>query len=400
NMLIVVAGLVYICIVTGTINPYTFRGQHQKYYINTGDFLTGVSLDSSVTAAMINAFALFYFVYRDKKILSLAALVTVLLAGSNWVDLLVIVCAAFIFVFRTDRTQKAMIVAWALVIGFFLVRVSPENTNYARLILERVTGKNAYLVPPPLPNPKPIDLIERKEVVAKREASKLFVNVTYTNAFRDSLAKKYSGWNYSGRWIAWKEMGRWFRDHPARLLLGAGMGNFSSRTAYKTAAIEIDGGYPVRWRYIHPFFRDNYLYIYLYYHSNDQGQHSIVNKPNSVYGQLLGEYGLAGLLAFAIFYIGFFIRGLRSLSYGLPILLLMSAAFLTEYWFEQLSVVVLFELLMLLDRKIEEPLPEAALVEQSQSRERGAPSRIMALRFRHRQQSSPIANRQTQIKDT
>jgi hypothetical protein len=30
---------------------------------------------------------------------------------------------------------------------------------------------------------------------------------------------------------------------------------------------------------------------------------------------------------------------------------LMFVAFLTEYWFEQLSVVVLFELLMLLDKK-------------------------------------------------
>jgi hypothetical protein len=73
-----------------------------------------------------------------------------------------------------------------------------------------------------------------------------------------------------------------------------------------------------------------------------------------VYGQLLAEYGLAGLLCFFIFYLIFFGRHIQwrgTRSYGLPLLLLMSGAFFTEYWFEQLSVVVLFELLMLLDKE-------------------------------------------------
>jgi len=50
----------------------------------------------------------------------------------------------------------------------------------------------------------------------------------------------------------------------------------------------------------------------------------------------------------------FFLPPVRRLkearSYGLPLLLLMAGAFFTEYWFEQLSVVVLFELLMLLNK--------------------------------------------------
>jgi hypothetical protein len=110
-------------------------------------------------------------------------------------------------------------------------------------------------------------------------------------------------------------------------------------------------------RYIHPFFRDNYLYLYLHYQSSDQGQHSIVNKPDSVYGQLLGEYGLAGIACFFVFYVGFFIRGVRSFTYGLPLLLLVSAAFFTEYWFEELSIVVLFEFLMLLDQDLVPEIP-------------------------------------------
>ena len=37
---------------------------------------------------------------------------------------------------------------------------------------------------------------------------------------------------------------------------------------------------------------------------------------------------------------------------GLPVLLLMGMAFFTEYWFEQLSIVVVFELLLLSDKKL------------------------------------------------
>src|SRR5260221_8304047 len=129
------------------------------------------------------------------------------------------------------------------------------------------------------------------------------------------------------------------------------MGRFSSRLAFKTAALDIAGAYPVGRRYIDPFFRDNYLYLYLYYHSHDEGQHSVVNKPDSVYGQLLSEYGLAGLVLFGVLYVAFFLKGSRHLTYGLPLLLLTGMAFFTEYCFEHLSVVVIFELLLLLDKK-------------------------------------------------
>jgi len=105
-------------------------------------------------------------------------------------------------------------------------------------------------------------------------------------------------------------------------------------------------------RFIDPFFRDNYLYLYLYYHSKDEGQHSVVNKADSVYGQLLSEYGLVGFLFFVVLYAAFFFRNVRGLAYGLPVLLLMGMAFFTEYWFEQLSIVILFELLLLSDKKL------------------------------------------------
>ena len=70
------------------------------------------------------------------------------------------------------------------------------------------------------------------------------------------------------------------------------------------------------------------------------------NSPFSVYDQLFAEYGILGLLLFAIFYLGYFLKKWKTLTYGLPILVIMCAVFFIDYWFEQLSVIVFFELLL------------------------------------------------------
>jgi O-antigen/teichoic acid export membrane protein len=340
-----------ICFRAGTINPYTYEGEHRRYFINTGDMITGIGLDGSVTTALIGAFGILYFFYRSKPAAFLFCLVTVLLAGSNFVDIMLMVIFLFIFIFRSNRLQKSMILVSMLIVTVFFAKVSPQNGQYVENIVKRIDKRNVYEEPVPIPNAKDKEFVERKEVVKKEVQMKTFEQTLYPPKMEDSFKVSYKNYNRSGRWVSWQQMVRFFDAHPARLLIGAGMGRFSSRLAFKTAALDIAGGYPVGRRYIDPFFRDNYLWLYVYYHSRDEGQHSVVNKPDSVYGQLLCEYGLTGLLLFGLLYAAFFLKGSRSLSYGLPLLLLMGMAFFTEYWFEQLSVVILFELLMLLDRR-------------------------------------------------
>jgi O-antigen/teichoic acid export membrane protein len=352
NAVIILIFFAGICIDAGTINPYTYQGEHQKYFISTGDFISGISFDDSVTTALISAFGILYFLYRGRQGYSLLCLITVLLAGSNLVNLLLIGIFLFIFFFHTSRVQKSMILVYLLVITVFWAKVTPQNKDYTEQLLGRVEGKNAYEPPKPLPyTPRITDLVEKKMVVEKKKELASFMDTLYPPGAKDALTSKYKGWDRSGRWIAWQELATHYRQHPGQLLLGTGMGNFSSRLAFKTAALNIEGGYPQKERYIHPLFRDNYLYIYLYYHSRDEGQHSVINKPDSVYGQLLGEYGLAGVACFFLLYAAFFMKKMFSLSYGLPLLLLLGASFFTEYWFEQLSVVTLFEFLLLLDKK-------------------------------------------------
>ena len=103
--------------------------------------------------------------------------------------------------------------------------------------------------------------------------------------------------------------------------------------------------------YISNDFLNNHLDLYLNYFSQDIELHSLVNSPNSVYDQLIAEYGILGVLAFILLYLAFFTKHLRRLTYGIPLLLILLGSFGVDYWYEQLSIVILFELLMLLNIK-------------------------------------------------
>jgi len=124
---------------------------------------------------------------------------------------------------------------------------------------------------------------------------------------------------------------------------------YASVASYEVIA----AGYPEKYSYLNSAFVSNHLDLYLSYFTKEDGRHSIVNNPNSVYDQLLSEYGLLGLGVFFIFYLGFFIKKSNSAAYGIPLIIFLSAIFFVDYWFEQLSIVVFFELLFFLNLKEE-----------------------------------------------
>ena len=154
-----------------------------------------------------------------------------------------------------------------------------------------------------------------------------------------------------GKLLAIQQTVDYFKNHPFKLITGSGPGNFSSKLAFRATGLQVTGGYPQKFVYINDDFADNHLFLYLLYFSSDTQSHSLIHTPNSTYDQLMTEYGLAGLLFFIIFYISFFLKPVRKLTYGLPILVVMLAVFGIDYWYEQLSIVILFELLMLLNIK-------------------------------------------------
>jgi len=404
--------LLLIVIETGALNPYTYKGMNQKYYISTGDFIRGISFDSPVSTAMISAFALLYFLYRQRFLFSLLAMGSLLLIGSNLTNLFLLVILIFSFLYKTNRVQKSFIALYIALFLVFVAKVSPQNNEYMGRFAYKMLGKT-YDLPKKNTSPdflkkQPDSLLsyeQKREKIAKLYIDSLSATSSYLknrstflgrnninayyavlrfsgakppsekeivfnnyraseptavkiNRYHEFFAEHYHtdslqltenyNWDRPGKWIAGEQMANFFKSHPAKIPLGAGIANFSSRTAFKATALDIAGSYPKKYSYISPSFLNNHLFLYVFYHSQSQPKHSAENTPDSTYYQLLGEYGVIGMLAFLLLYVGYFIKRLPRSGYGIPLLLLLLMAFSVEYWFEQLSIVILAEVLFFL----------------------------------------------------
>lgn len=393
---------------TGSLNPYLYQGEYQKYFLGTGDYIRGIAFDTSTTNAVLNAFGVIYFLEKKNTAMLLGCMAVLLLTGSNLTNLVLSVLLIVLFAFRTDREQKSLVLLCLMCLVLFLVKISPQNNAYATGTVMNIIGPKQVVSPggrqeTPLVGTEDfkrafamryLDSIRTKAQKArplvnsaapaalpKDENGRLIVpgpdintppyqTATDTDSEQKTLLRfivqrrknlPISGVDsfkqgLPGKAIAILQTLKYLPDRPAKLLFGDGVGNFSSKIAYKATGLGIDGGYPANRAYISPEFLRNHLDVYLNFFSKRAGLHSILNSPDSVYDQLLAEYGLCGLLLFFGWYLGFFLKHSRHLTYGLPLLALMLPLFGAAYWFEQLSVVVFFELLLFLDiKKISEP---------------------------------------------
>ncbi|MES2329011.1 MAG: hypothetical protein V4539_05365 [Bacteroidota bacterium] len=402
---IILFNFLSIIIETGSINPYKYKGLNNKYFVSTGDSLKGITFDSPVTTAMICAFGILFFLYRRRFFYSFLCMLALLLLASNLTNIFLVCVCVFIFIFHSDRIQKSILVIFSGMLIIFNVVVSPDNNEHIFSFLYKLVGKAYYLpkvkvltndelkqqpdslltikerriktaliyidsvnsvetrakvirdqknnavVLQDKPKDKDSAFYEYRpsvEVKGKENRFSILLKELYPEAKKDSLAKLFD-WERSGKLIAYKELFSFLKDHKDKIWLGTGIGNFSSRVAFKATALDIAGSYPAKYQYIHPDFMDNHFYIYLHYHSQWQFEHTAANTPDSTYSEILGEYGIAGILLFVIFYCGYFLRRLRYLTYGIPLFFLMLMGLSVEYWFEQLSIIILFELLMVLD---------------------------------------------------
>jgi hypothetical protein len=396
--------LAHIMWETGAINPYRYQGEYQKYFICTGDYIKGVSFDTSTTNAVLNAFGVIYFLIIRKPLMVLICMVVMLLTGSNFIDLSLLLLFIFLFIFRSSKDQKSIIVVCSMFLVVFMAKISPQNSVYATETVKNIIHPQIVPLAPKSITKVAFTPEEIKRqfaqhyidsvstVLSKRsipkQASLVTTPVTKTDAGRilipgpDINTKPYqtptdttpdqqvlitfidknksslpvSGQNkplalIPGKAIAVSQTVNYLDHHPTKAFTGAGMGNFSSKLAFRATGLGFAGGYPAKYVYINPGFFANHLDLYLNFFSKNSGQHSLTNSPYAVYDQLLGEYGLLGLFAFLFYYLFFFAKHYKKLTYGLPLLLLLIPVLFIDYWFEQLSVIVFFELLLLLNIK-------------------------------------------------
>jgi hypothetical protein len=404
--------LMHIMWITKSINPYAFMGMHQRYYINTGDDVMGISFDISSTNAVICAFGVFYFIYKNNLPMMIVCMSTLALTYSNLISILVLQLLAFIFVYKTTRNQKSMIVVALLLYVISLVKISPQNEKYinevtkstlrenriekqghaagqattdkpggrfitrdeqrrkfAQNYLDSLSRIKAQQEKPsaldkkikslpltddgrlyiPGPNTHFAEFYNTGEMTPDRQqlidciaAHRAQLPLCQLEPFNPALPGKITGAIQTFNYLI---------SHPLQSIVGLAPGNFSSKIAFRAVGAGIRGNYPQKYIYINPAFMHNHLDLYLSFFSKDAGFRSVRNNPYSTYDQMLSEYGILGLLALLIFYIGFFARHYKTLSYGLPILMMVTGIFFLDYWLEQLSVLVIFELMLLLNIK-------------------------------------------------
>lgn len=347
----------------------------------------------------------------------LVCMCTLLLTGSNFINLILLPVLLFLFVFKTNRYQKSLIVICLVFLGVFMAKISPQNDKYATRTIAHVLQKHKDVdadsisfplvvntnIPITLRPDSTLNPEERKQKIArlyldsvsnllsirfkkkglklgkdvyvidggriaikepdingdyyqskKETPSEQMQLVNFIRTHKDSLPISGNS-NYTptvpGKVTGFLQIVNFFQNHPDKTATGIGMGNFSSKLAYRAAGLSFAGGYLSKYIYINHDFLVNHLDLYLNFYSKRSGFHSLTNSPFSVYDQLIAEYGLIGCIVFLIWYLGFFAKHYKKLTYGIPILILMMAVLFTDYWFEQLSVMVFFELLLLLNIK-------------------------------------------------
>jgi hypothetical protein len=287
------AQLVMLMIEQRTLNP--FGGSYKGA---TGDFIYGLFSNSSINMIM-STFFFFFYIYQKKQWKAFFAVTTAIL--TTYMGGLVLAILAFVIILIFNPAIKIKYKLYGLIFlvaAYFSFRIiSPENVKYSEYFI-----KKTFSIDPP-----------RKLI-----------------SFGQTI-------NYSTSTIP-------------RFFVGAGPGNFSSRTAF------VFGGEYVSWLpqkvvYRSDAFDKNHFKLWNNEILSKPYQDGTANQPFAVYNQLLGEYGFIGLMVFFVLYTGYYFKRYYQLTYGKYLLVFLLLIFLMDYWFEYLSVVVLFEILMLVQLK-------------------------------------------------
>lgn len=389
--------ILLIMLETRSINPYMYEGLSYKYHVSTGDYIKGIMFDTSTANMFINALGVFYFLYKKHYLLSFVCMLVALLTTSNLGNLILCVFLLYVLVVDPSRLHKTIMLCYIGALVIFSVKISPANLVYFKGKMKNTFGHDTMAkASPQLAGNKTKEhskeeLMEhyakilrsryydssqaaaeernaelsRRIIASSRENNRLtdkafMENQQATQAHINAFAKAYYGdsvyieelahhQKWPGKLVSYVETFHFAGQGFRHALIGAGAGNFSSKLAFKASNIGVYGKYPSRFTYIGDEFRDNHLKLFVHYFTQPVSEHSVLNTPNSVLNQLLGEYGLIGILLFVLHYLWFFVKHYKHLSYG-KIILPMCLCFLCiDYWFEHFTLIIIFETMMLIE---------------------------------------------------
>lgn len=343
---------------------------------SAGDTILGITFDTSTINATINSIGLIYFLYKKDHLFSLICILTIVLCTSNVTMAFIVVTLGIMFL--TVRSNKLRFQTFSAVLLLFILyfAISPYNRQYIRnyFVQLYILNKNPELatnqsetkvilssesslrdtltiVKTPSKVPDSVYAFDNKKL-EKAWDNFLMNNENVDSSQIPELVLNDEDFNRRpGKMISFFQTYNFLKSSKKNLLFGAGVGNFSSKLAFRSSGVQNFGTYPAKFKYTSKVFEKNHLKTFLYYFNNDASKHSVLNYPTSIYNQLLGEYGLIGALLFTIFYIGYFIKRFGQLTYGKYLIIALLLFFFMEYWFEMYSLIVFFELLIFLNLK-------------------------------------------------
>jgi len=345
-----------------SLNPYLMNDT--LFGTSTGDQIKGLFMGPSYINMMISAFFIFFFLYREKYGLSLLALVVSMLTTSNFGNLIVIPILVTCLIFCKKRKMRLYIAGFMALFLVFYTLIAPSNYRYVR---------DSIFVP----KKKQQELIayEKKAIIMeeKKEARKLGYSAANVDALLAQQAvavpdSEVALTGKSGKLQSFKETAHYIVSGPKPFFLGAGMGCFSSFLAMRMSGVNKEEGsrlFTYLPTYVAPDFRANHYKLFRAVYSLPREFHSAKHFPNSFLNQLFGEYGFVGALLFLLTYVLFFLKHFRKLTYGRYLLLLAGGFLMFDYLFEYLSVMPVFELLMLCDIHRAETAGKAAVSPQA-----------------------------------
>jgi hypothetical protein len=342
---------------------------------SAGDTILGISFDTSVVNATLNCLGLIYFVYKRDHLFSIICLFIIAICTSNVTFIFIMLTLALMFLTVKKKNIRVNVLAYGLLLLIAYFAISPANREYVRTYFVQLYIKNKN---PELVTTNTDSLVVNKtdsitlkshptnasgkvpDSVYKFDNKKLGSAISHLITWKsENDTSKIPQLNLTdadyrskpGKFISFLQTYNYIKSSPLHFIFGAGIGRFSSKLAFRASGVKTIGSYPEKFKYISPEFEKNHLRTFLFYNNSDASQHSVLNYPYSIYNQITGEYGFIGVLLFIVFYIGYFIRYIRDISYGKYFIFILLCFSFMEYWFETYSLIILFELFMLLNIK-------------------------------------------------
>ena len=282
-----------------SLNPYGISPA-------AGDKMKSIYSNSSVNMIVMSFFLLSY-AFRGKWFYAIASLVCLLMSTymSGTVIFLGSVLFSIFFFSKIKTKYKVYFLAVSIFGSVVFSSVSPSNINYAMGYINRI--------------------IENGDRVPYKIKS-----FWQTIDYNTSSVKSF--------------------------FIGSGGGNFSSRVAF-IASGDYVNWFPESLSYVSDEFSEHHLGIWNYDFKNKwDDRNNTANQPFSFYNQIIGEYGLIGIILFVVFYLGYITKNWNKITYSKFLLICLSGYFILDYWFEYFSVIIIFELLLMLDFKLNSKL--------------------------------------------